>query len=225
MKRDSRGFFADINDALKDKYLVIKFDLCQIIPKQNATLVFAFSKQVAILNHIINYVEQHFRPKNTSIIAHSMGCIVTGLLNSPTITKTILLAPPINDTYSKMQEHFSHKPGTMFDLNGVSKVKRSDGGWTFIEKDFWNDIQNVIPVQLFKQLAGTSQTTVIRALNDGVIPDSNYTAIQAIDSLQYLELSGDHSFSPPHRQQLLDTIQEILVPPHLRGVEAFTSEV
>jgi hypothetical protein len=210
MRRDSRGFFTQISSALKKRHLVVKFDLCQFIPSQNVTLVFPLSKQNSMLHEVTSYFTNTYLPQETIIIAHSMGCLVTSLTKSLLMTKTILLAPPVSDDFNTMKSRYLKKPGIDTTVEGICKLKRSDGSWTLIGEDFWNDIKNIVPVNVFTKYARLNSTTIIRALNDQVIPETNYNKFKSINNLNYLELPGDHNFSPPHRQKLLDTIQQII---------------
>ncbi len=210
MKRDSRGFFTEIGDSLKDNYLVVKFDLCKVIPEENATLTYSFSTQAEMLKKVVEYLNSTFNPDEINIIAHSMGCLVTGMASIGNINNTILLCSPPSKRFRAMQDYFSHKPGTEFNLDGISRVKRSDGSWTLIDSSFWHDLKSVNPPELIENMSLNSATYFIRALQDDVITDESYDEIKSLKEVKYLELPGDHNFKGEDREDLVKQINEIL---------------
>lgn len=209
MKRDSRGFFTEIGNSLRNSFLIVTFDYCKMMPEENATLTYAFSVQVKLLQKVVEFIRSKFNVSELDVIAHSMGCLVVGLAELEDVKKIILLSPPPSKRIQKMQTYFNHKQGSEFNTQGFSKVKRSDGSWTFIHPDFWNEVKIVDPAKLYKKLSKTADTYFVRALHDDVITDESYSEIQIIDRLHYIELDGDHNFKEPNRKKLLDTITKI----------------
>lgn len=209
MKRDSRGFFTEIGNELTNNFLIVRFDYCKMIPEDNATLTYSLSVQARMLQKVIEYVRLKFMIDELNIIAHSMGCLVVGMAKINKLNKVALLCAPPSKKIQKMQSYFNHKQGSEFNLNGFSKVKRSDGSWTYIHPDFWVDLQKVEPPKLFEKLSENCEAYFIRALQDDVIKNESYTKIKQLQSIKYIELLGDHNFKEPNRKKLLATIVKI----------------
>lgn len=211
MKRDSKGLFIQIGDLLKQNYLVVRFDYCKMLSEENATLTYSFSQQAKMLRKVVSHIKSKFKIYDVNLISHSMGCLVTGITDLENLNKVILMCSPPSKQFRSMQTYFKHKPGTIFDLEGVSKVKRSDGSWTFIHPSFWNDIKIIDPVKLIREISKKSETYFIRALQDDVIRDESYKEISSIKNVNFLELPGDHNFKGKDRKQLLKWVGEILI--------------
>lgn len=213
LQRNSRGFFTEISNLLKNEFLTVRFDYCQILPEKNATLTYPFTQQAAMLEQVIKFVHNEFQPAEINLIGHSMGCLVIGTLQPEGVEKTILLSSPPSKQFRNMRDYFSHKPGTKFNLEGISKVKRSDGSWTLIDPGFWPDLEKIDPIKMFEELSQKSQVYFVRALQDHVItdePEESYEKIASIPDISYLELPGDHNFSREAREGLLKKIKETL---------------
>lgn len=210
VKRDSLGMFTELGDSLKDEFLVIRFDYNKIDKAQSATIVYPYSTQVKILDKVIAFIQKKFKPRELNIIAHSMGCLILGMLSPNNINKAILLAAPPTSQYKRMKEYFSKRPGTKFHEKGVSKIQRSDGSWTLVGSDFWPDTKNVNPPILFKKLVQKSKIYLVRAKQDEVIIDKSYGEMKKISGLEYLELAGNHNFTGKARKPWLQKIVGIL---------------
>jgi hypothetical protein len=210
VKRDSRGMFKEIGDILKDKYLVIRFDYNKILEDENVTYVYPLGMQAEILRKVMNFTRDKLNAKELNIIAHSFGCLIVGEL-FPRAERIVLNAPPMESPYKEMIEHFSSRKETELNENGLSKIKRSDGSWTYIGSDFWNEVKSTEPVKMYLNLSKTSKTTFIRALKDERIRGGDYGKIESEENIEYVELVADHNFSGLARQIWLDKLKEILV--------------
>lgn len=210
VKRDSRGMFTDIGNQLKNQYLLIKFDYVDIDDENNSTTVFPFSIQVKILKKIISFVKDKFSPTEINIIAHSMGCLITGLLDPKDIKKIILLAPPADSSYIRMKEYFTRRKGTVINELGRSKIERSDGTWTYIDADFWPEVKSIDPKKLYINLARNSNVTIIRTTNDKLINKQIFSHIRNILGITYYEIETNHNFEEEGRNKLLRIIKSLL---------------
>ena len=210
VKRDSWGMFNEIGDTLKDGSLVVRFDYNRISIEENATHVLPCSMQSQMLAQVIDHFNSLFSPTSKTIIAHSMGCVVTGLLQPNKIEKILLLAPPITSPYQRLKDYFSKRHGSRIDETQESVIERSDGSWTYIPPEFWPEIQATSPYELYKHLMTKTDLYAIRPLQDQVITSEDYSGLKQLLKGSYREIEGSHDFHPPHRQKLLDTIQKIL---------------
>ncbi|MBN2016262.1 alpha/beta fold hydrolase [Candidatus Dojkabacteria bacterium] len=210
VKRDSWGMFTQLGDLLKDKFLVVRFDYSKIDEGQNATIVPPLSFQAKMLEKVIEHLQEKFNLKEINIVAHSMGCLVVGILSFENVNKIILLASPVTSPYKRMKEHFSKRPETKFNEQGTSKIKRSNGSWTFIGKKFWKDVKGIDPPKLYSTLSEKAEVYFGRAKQDHVITNETYDAIKNIKDLKYEELDGDHNFADEARQGWLERMVSIL---------------
>jgi isopentenyl-diphosphate delta-isomerase len=144
------------------------------------------------------------------VIAHSMGCLITGLAGLKNIGTIILLAGPPVAPYKRMKEYFAKRPETTIDESSVSAIKRSDGSITYVESDFWDGMKTVNPPILYKELSTKSNVTFVRAISDQVITDVDYAPIKGIQSIDYCELKGNHDFEGEDRFALIELIAKTL---------------
>lgn len=204
VKRDSWGMFNELGDLLKDEYLVVRFDYNKISPEENSTYIFSYTTQTQILSKVLTFVNENFQSDEINIIAHSMGCLVVGLLSPSNISKIILNAFPVSSLHRRIKEYFSRRPGTKFTEEELSKIERSDGSWSFIDKSFWKDVKEVDPPRLYRSLAEKSKVLFIRALQDDVITNEDYEKIKTISRIKYLEIGGNHNFNDDNRKLWLE---------------------
>ena len=209
VKRDSRGMFVELARLLEGDYLVVLFDFVTIDDQGN-TNVYAFSEQSKKLKSVIGFVKETFVPEEVNIVAHSQGCVITGITFSEVVDKAILLAGPITPFALKMKEHFSNREGTEINEQGVSTLKRSDGKLTFVHSDFWDEAKNVDPSRLYLRLLDVSDVYFIRALQDRLVVDEDYSLIQSDQRMNLIELDGSHDFEGENRDPLLNKVVKIL---------------
>jgi len=207
--RSSHGMFNEIGDVLKDKYIVVRFDYTIINKKENWTKAFPCSIQKKMLQAVYDYIQKEFKPKNVNIIAHSMGCFIAGMARLKNIDKVFLLAPPTSSPYIRMKEYFSKRPETRINEEGSSRIKRSDGSITIIEKEVWNEMKTVNPYKLYSDLAKENSVYIIRALADQVITGESYEKVKTIKDLKYIEINGNHDFEGKARKILIEKIKSI----------------
>lgn len=209
VRRDSHGMFNELGDLLKEDRMVIRFDFTETLEEEGSIKVPPLSTQAEMLAAVLSYAADTLRAPELSIVAHSQGCLVTGLLSPDGIDKIILVASPIGNPYLGMKEYFGRREGTEIDEAGLSRLKKSTG-WALLEPEFWQDIKAVDPVYLYQQLATKTNLFFIRAIHDHVIAGTDYQSIQNISGMTYQELPGDHNFSGEARQNWLATLAGIL---------------
>lgn len=209
VRRNSNGMFSDISSVLKNDYIIIRFDYNLIDKKNNTNFIYSYKTQALILEAVINFVKNNLAQKELTLICHSAGCIVAGLVNSQHVSKIILLAPPIESIHANLKKHFSTRKGAVLDENNLSYLPRTDGSTSIIPADFWSEILTLKPFDLFEKLSKHSDVIVIRALEDDVLSDS-YELIKNIPTIKYLELHGDHNFSN-NRLELIKTLSSKLL--------------
>lgn len=209
--RDAHGMFNEIGDELKAKYIVVRFDYTIVNRKENWTQAFSFSKQVEMLKTVNAYVRKIFNPEEVNIIGHSMGCLIIAMAYIKDIKKVLLLAGSSAAPYPRLRDHFAKRPETIINESATSSIRRSDGSTTYVESDFWYEMKDINPPELYKKLTGISEVSFVRALADQVITETNYEAIRTIPNLHYYEIDGGHDFKDEARKSLIILIKKLFL--------------
>lgn len=210
VQRDSRGMFTELGAALKDTFLVVKFDYTEFNKAENTTTVYSLQTQAQMLAKVIEFVRTELKVTNINLVAHSQGGPVVGLLAPDNIQKIILLAPPTISSYERNLQRFRDRPGSVFNEQGVSKLARSDGSFTLIPADFLNDLKTLEPLKLFTELAQKTQLYFVAALQDEILIGEDHSQVRNIQGINYQELPGDHNFTGAARQTLVQIVKEII---------------
>lgn len=208
--RTDRGLFTDIGNILKNDFLVLRFDFNKIISGKNAMYVFPLSLQAKMLEHVYAYSRRIFSPFHHTIIAHSMGCVIASSSKFKETDQTILLAPPLTSPYATLKSYFSKRAGTAFNEDDMTNIERSDGSITFVPAEFWTEVKEANPFDLYRKLQSKTSVYAIHPLQDQILGNEPHAKLKHILKDHYYEQDGNHGFAPPHRQQLLDTIQQII---------------
>lgn len=201
VKADARGMFTDIAAAFPG-YDFKMFDYNQFL--ENGYVVVApLADQAKKLQAVLD--EQS---DDVVLLAHSQGCIVAGLVDLTKVSEVILLAPPVEMSMQHVIGKMMKRPGSLINLDGVSKFPRSDGLTTHLPKEYIQGLNNVPhPLDLYQTIANSRPTTIIRAANDHVLGLTNVDTITG-DSL--IDLDADHDFTGESRIALINTLKSIL---------------
>ena len=208
VKKDSRGMFSDIVSSLGDGIECVLFDYNIVDESANTITIRPFGEQKNILENIINETKTKNPNAVIDIIAHSQGCIITGLVNPTGIHKVILLAPPFDLKMQKLIELFKQRPGTEINFDGVSKLARNDGTVSIVYKDFWQEAKNINPVDVYSNLASSNDVTMVNANQDEILDKNNYVEIK---NAEIINIDGNHNFNGEYRNTLLETIKSLMV--------------
>lgn len=209
LNRYERGIFSQLAERLQNNHLIFLSDYVDVDGQGNTT-VFPFSHQAKRLAAVLDYVRGKFSDSIIKIVAHSQGCIVTGLLSPTQIDQVVLLTPPLSPSGQKMVEMFSKREGTKIDRQGLSVIKRSDGSLTYIPASFWTEAGAIDPLTLYQQLSLKTRLYFVRALEDQIIVGGDYFPIRNDPRITYLELEGNHDFDGLRREKWLAKVSEIL---------------
>lgn len=210
VKRNSWGMFNEIGDTLKEDNLIIRFDYNKIIPEKNALYLFPPSLQAKMLEQVYHYTRNTFSPFHFTIIAHSMGCVIASQATFPQLDCVILLSPPIKPPYQSIKDYFSQRPNTHFDEQGITRIEKSDGSLNYVPQEFWPEVKSTQPIKKYQKLMTHSSVYAIHPKDDQILSEEPYPQLAKLLEDQYYEIDGNHDFAPPHRQKLLDRIQQIV---------------
>ena len=94
---------------------------------KNEMQIQEFSKQVRILEDVINKTKTENSNAVIDRISHSQGGVIAGLLKPENISKTILIVLPFSVNIDKMLKNYTSRSGTMINFKDDSRLVRSDG--------------------------------------------------------------------------------------------------
>ena len=208
--RDSHGMFNQLGDAIKDEFLVVRFDYTKTLKDEKSRFLYPYSTQKQMLKAVIENIVNKFNVLDLNLLGHSMGGIIIGMLSPDNIQKTILVASPIASPYEQMKEYFSQREGTDINEDSESRLPRSDGSVSILDKDFWPEMEQVNPKKLYLALSKKTELYYVRALEDHGIGEQDFRSKKKSENISYLELHGDHDFSGDDRENWVKKMAEII---------------
>jgi pimeloyl-ACP methyl ester carboxylesterase len=209
---DNRGMFTDIVDALGDDLEPVLFDYNDYDVEKNELTVHTFSKQSNILRKKVDAIRKEYPDAIIDLVAHSQGCTITALPAISGIRRVILISPPIEVSTLNTIERVKSRPGAHIDLEGVSKLPRTDGSVTVVPAAYWTERVHTNPKPLYKKLARDVEMTVIRAKSDQIVGTAPFDYLDD-ETAHIVNLPGDHDFSGDDRVELVQTVVHLLLEP------------
>lgn len=218
VKKDSRGFFTDISSSLKDIETVM-FNYNEIDKEKKEIRVKQFSKQVVILKDIIENTKSSNPDSVIDIVCHSQGSIIAALAKPFGIRKIILIAPSFDKDIDRMLNIFKSRPGTVINMDGISKLDRADGSTTIIPPEYWTERKDIPnPVDLYNELAKQTALIIINANQDEVLGEVDSSKLE---NTEVINIDGDHNFKNEYRKKLLEILEDKLkIPSNLESCES-----
>lgn len=205
--KDDRGLFTDIARALPEAEHVM-FDYNTIDEDNNTLTVRPFSEQAEMLQSVVVAQKKQHPHATIDLICHSQGCRIAAIAQCPGIAHTIFLAPPVDGGAERTIQRYINNPDSHIDLEGTSRLARSDGSTTIIPAAYWAErMHEASPIPAFNALGRTTKLTIVKALQDHVTGDTNLSEIEA--HVTVLDVEGDHDFSTT-RDLLCKNISDIL---------------
>jgi pimeloyl-ACP methyl ester carboxylesterase len=203
--KDARGMFTDLADSLTDAdFQSILFDLNETDEEGNL-VVSDFSEQVRRVKAVW---DKEAKDSDLYVVAHSQGCIIAALANLPDISKTILLTPPTESNSEEILDYFRSKPATEINLEGTSKLARSDGSFTIVPASYWVEKDAVDTTGLYQKFTEQNSVEVVQATEDEVI--SNVGMPGAFPCITIKDIATNHNFENQGRVELVSLVKELL---------------
>lgn len=206
--KDGRdNLLVDIENSLREEFLCIRFDY-NTFDKKGNTYTPSLKEMAKMLQDIYSWCLLEFKPKEINVIAHSLGGLVPLISGLSNINQLILLALPPKPQNEGLKNYFLQRPHTEIYTDKSSKIERSDGTFTFVEPEFWEDLK-IEPAKLIKPLSNKVFITVIQATKDQVIKDS-YKALLQNQYINKVQIKSDHDFSGDSRESVIREINDTL---------------
>lgn len=202
VKKDSMGMFTDIADSFS-KYKRVMFNYNKIINDGAKTIVPSYKQQAKSLQKQINLIIKKDPRANITLIAHSQGCIVAGLINSRDVSQAILLAPP----WSVSPKRAKYRPNRKVLKNGVVKITKKNGEIIILSARFILGLKRANPLKVYEKLSNSIPTTIIIASKDDIVHNKEFNIP---DSLSVVSVDGDHNFTGQYRKGLIKALSEYI---------------
>lgn len=207
VRKDDRGLFTDIAEVLADTTHTM-FDYNEFDERSNTLIARPLNEQAVMLNQQIEAVHQEDPEATIDIIAHSQGCVSTGIAKPVNVRKIIFLAPPAQFLGLEKKEIYELRPDTITDKDGTIHMPRRDGSTTIIKEDFWQSRAGIKPIELYNALGWLAELTIITATKDEVLADTDFTGLS--ESIKLIEQEANHDFTGEYRKPLIDQIAKVL---------------
>ncbi len=212
-KHETGGQFDFIAKSLSENYRVVRFDFSGFGKSEGKMEDFDYVKHADDLKAVLSYSKKTYGG-TVYIIAQSMGCFVTSLLNPQGINKTIFLGIPNSNTeyiINRFSKRFSSKPGGVVNFEGISLVPRSTGAIQHIGPSFWKVLREFNPVKAVAEFSKKTHLLIVHPLQDDVVGPEFQKEYDAIPNIKIEWINGDHSFKKREdRSALIKTIKTFL---------------
>jgi len=195
--KDARGMFTQIAEGLSlqgiDPVLV---DL-NVRDATGNIVLNSFSAQVDILRR----ARAEIKEGEVYLLCHSQGCVIAALAQLPQIHKTIFLAPPIGNNYTKTIEYFSKNPLTTIDMEGTSRLARRDGTFTIVPPGYWAERKGLDIQKLYQEYCSKNVVCVVKATQDEIV--SNEGLEEIFREAEIIAVEAGHDFKGEAREPLI----------------------
>lgn len=201
VRADSLGMFPDIAEGLPG-FDFEMFDYNRIMPGGDI-VVLSIVDQAQILQRMIDQADQ-----GSVLLCHSQGCIIAGLVDLSKVDQVILLAPPVHTSmrrlFSRLLSHAEED-----EMGRGAKLARRDGSTMHLTNDYINSVIDHNPMELYKNIADTKPTVIVRATMDDLLGPTDFNYIQ---NAQHVDIVGNHNFNGSARGELVVQLEKILQP-------------
>lgn len=207
VRKDDRGLFNDITAAFPDAGTVM-FDYNKIDEQNNILTARPFSEQAEILKKVVEEQKNIAPNAIMDLVCHSQGSIVAAITKPSGIRKAILIAPPTDISVERVLERYKENPKAEINLEGVTKLPRTDGSTTIVPAEYWRERKgSALPIDLYNELAEVTKLSIIKAKQDNVLGDTSFEGLDK--KIKVIELDGDHDFTQS-RINLIEVVKDIL---------------
>jgi len=210
-KHETAGYFDDLSKALGKQFRIVRFDLSGCGQSEGKTEDINYRKHAQDLESIINYVKKSYSGR-IFILAQSMGCFITALLNPLGIAKSVFTGLPNSNTKyiaKRLKERFGARKGGIIDYKGISIFPRSTGKSQRIGPLFWKELFSLDPAIKVEVYSNNTKLLVIHPKQDEVVGNEYLIEYSRIPNIEIMWIDGDHSFrKKENRKALIETIQQ-----------------
>jgi hypothetical protein len=201
VRADSLGMFPEIAEGLPG-FDFEMFDYNKVMPGGDI-VVLSIIDQAQILQRVIDQADP-----GSVLLCHSQGCIIAGLVDLSKISQVILLAPPVHTSMRRLVNRLLPRINNV-DSRGVGNLTRRDGTTMHLTNDYISSVIDHNPMELYKNIASTKPTVIVRATMDDLLGP---TSFNHIENAKHIDIVGNHNFSGLARIELVGQLEKILQP-------------
>lgn len=205
--RDSRGLFTEIAEASKDWALTVRGDFSDV--EGDSYVAVPFTEQAARLSEIRAFCRSELGTVREVFVGHSQGWLPVEL-SKPTDEEIFALAPPLGNAFEEfIQTSGWKKRDSVLNLEGESRLVRSDGTQILVPREFWNDFRALGNVtSLLEDVDYNNRLKIYFAGEDNVL--GTQVAPASVSSVTIPE--ANHDFAGASRKivigKLLDAVRQ-----------------
>jgi len=204
VRSESRGLFTSIENEFKNNYLTVRPDFAEMEERHIKTI--PFSSQVNRLQIVLDYLDEEYPNKNKIFIGHSQGSIIIAMAKLSN-SQVFLLAPPLKTPFDNFIKTPGWKyPGSNLNLEGESRLVRSDKTLVLVEKKFWDDFRPLDALNLYRELLPTNDVDMILAGDDNIRAKQMFPQGFKGSTVEH----ADHDFKEESRSTLLKKLKDII---------------
>jgi hypothetical protein len=206
--KDDRGLFTGIAQGLQlDSPIMFDYG-----SRNGQEVTFPpLREQAKMLEEKLREVFAEDPKAEPTLICHSQGCVVAALANTTGVKRAIFLAPPMRLDLEWLKDFFGSREGSVVRIDGESRLMRRDGTTTVVGPEYWKDLREVDPIEVYNDMAQPVDITMIIASQDEVLGDDAFSATGALsEKIGVRELAGNHDFTGTSRSVLISLLQEEL---------------
>lgn len=195
-KHETDHFFDDLTIFFAQDYRIVRFDFSGCGKSGGKLQDKDYVQWKGDLKSIVDFVKNKY-PGETYILAQSMGCFITSMLNPSGVAKTVLTGLPnsnVNYLIDRLVERFGSKEGAKIDFENISVFPRSSGVNQFIGPTFWKELRLLRPVEIVRKLSENTRLMIIHPDRDEIVGQMYLAQYTDIPGVAIKKLHGDHSF-------------------------------
>jgi pimeloyl-ACP methyl ester carboxylesterase len=195
-KHETNRYFDDLSIFFGQDYRVVRFDFSGCGKSGGKLQEKDYGQWKGDLKSIVDFTKNKY-PGETYILAQSMGCFVTAMLNPQGIVKTVFTGLPnsnVNYLIDRLVERFGNKEGAKIDFENISIFPRSSGVNQLIGPTFWKVLRLLKPVSVVAKFSENTRLMVIHPDRDEIVGQMYLAQYASIPGVVIKKLHGDHSF-------------------------------
>jgi len=211
--KTDKGLFTDVMSVLLPEYSCIMFNYTEIRGKDLYSP--GFSTMLDTFQAVIAFMESKFSGNEITLIAHSLGAVIATMSKYKKWGKSLFIANSPIDPYAKIVTYFGGKKDSKINYDGDSRLKRSDGTYLIVSKEFWAEFKQLDLLKGYKEFDKVYKDNglYVRASQDEIISPSEYEALP----FQFDIIDANHNFTNRGRLNLLRYISKKFLTPE-RGI-------
>lgn len=207
VRQDGCGIFTALAAVMPDAQHVL-FDYNIIVPG-HPDIVTPLPQQAEMLLQKIAAVCSVYPEAEIHLVGHSQGCVAIALAKPDNIKSVVFIAPTMVLDAERTIKRVGSRPGSVIDVNGVSRIVRSDGSINMIPAAHWTALNELKPMEHCVVLATKTRVVALLAEQDKTLAPADI--MRSIPNVTVRVLLGDHDFTGASRAPMIDEVKAVLI--------------